>query len=390
MSRIEQNYFLFSLVLSGISFRFLGNVYLTEIFLTLFALRSILIGRKAFLQGQFRFLPLIFSLWFTGNLISSVLNGKSFSLTLISIATVAITGFTFRAIYEFFNLYPAKILQSVIIFSSGRLIGVFLDPLPYTSQLPWKFGYGEYTIILALAIATIYRSTKMHLVFIPVLTVISITNQARTLALLTAGAGLVSLLASTKRVSINFLIAFTFLPIAIYFGYLQIALNGQLGANEVTRAKLLVESDLGPLAARSEFIFSARAFAASPIIGYGFEPEVKKKIIADGYQVLISNGIKVDYAYLTELPMHSFIMSALVQGGIFAGIFWLFALFNSLKAFIYTRELPRDQRPIVAYLSLALIDRILFSPFGAYERLNAAIFLSYLLTLGTKKLKHDN
>ena len=39
---------------------------------------------------------------------------------------------------------------------------------------------------------------------------------------------------------------------------------------------------------------------------------------------------------------------------------------------------------------IALIDRILFSPFGAYERLNAALFLGCLLTLQTKKLKNDN
>jgi hypothetical protein len=390
LSKREQNYFLFSLLLSGLSFRFLGNVYLTEVFLTFFALRSILIGRKAFFQGHFRFLPLIFLLWFIANLFSSVINGKAFSLTLISIATVAITGFTFRAIHEFFTLHPEKILQSVIIFALGRLIGIFLNPLPYTSQLPWKFGYGEWAILLALATATINRSMKMYAVFIPGLIMISITNQARTLALLTAGSAVASFFTSNKRTSVFSLIAIIFLPIFIYYGYLHIALAGQLGTKEINRAKLLVESDLGPLAARIEFIFSTRAFAASPIVGYGFEPEVKREIIADGYQVLVSNGVKVDYSYLEKLPMHSFIMSALVQGGVFAGIFWIFALFNSFKVFIYMRDIPIHEKPLVAYLSLALIDRILFSPFGAYERLNAALFLGYLLTLQPKKLKNDN
>lgn len=390
LGKREQNYFLFSLLLSGLSFRFLGNVYLTEIFLTFFALRSILIGRKAFFQGHFRFLPLIFLLWFTANLFSSVINGKSFSLTLISIGTVAITGFIFRAIYEFFTLHPEKILRSVIIFALGRLIGIFLNPLPYTSQLPWKFGYGEWAIILALATATVNRSRKMYAVFIPVLFMVSITNEARTLALLIAGSAAASFFASKKRNSVFSLIAIIFFPIIIYYGYLQIALDGQLGTKELNRAKFLVESDLGPLAARIEFIFSTRAFAASPIVGYGFEPEVKREIIADGYKVLISNGVKVNYGYLEELPMHSFIMSALIQGGVFAGIFWLFALFNSIKVLIYIRDIPIHQKPLVAYLSLALIDRILFSPFGAYERLNAALFLGCLLTLQTKKLKNDN
>lgn len=375
-------------MLSGYSIRILGEVYLAEFFLALFSLRSILIGRKVFLRGQFQLVPLIFLLWFLANLLSSLLNGKSISLTLIAVTTVVITGLCFRAFYEFFTQYPDKILQSLLMFAVGRLIGVVLDPLPYTALLPWKFGYGEWVILLALTSVAINRSIRMLWIFTPILIIISITNEARTLALLTAGAAFVSFFGPKKRVSVSLLMAVTVLPIFMYYGYLEVALGGYLGNTEINRARLLVENDLGPLAARKEFIFSTRAFFDSPILGYGFEPEVKREIIADGYQELISKGIKVDYAYLNELPMHSFIMSAFVQGGIFAGIFWLFAIFNSLKAFIFTIEMQRYQRSLAAYLSLALIDRILFSPFGAYERLTAAIFLSYLLTF--RKIEESN
>lgn len=375
-------------MLSGYSIRILGEVYLAEFFLALFSLRSILIGRKVFLRGQFQLVPLIFLLWFLANLLSSLLNGKSISLTLIAVTTVVITGLCFRAFYEFFTQYPDKILQSLLMFAVGRLIGVVLDPLPYTALLPWKFGYGEWVILLALTSVAINRSIRMLWIFTPILIIISITNEARTLALLTAGAAFVSFFGPKKRVSVSLLMAVTALPIFMYYGYLEVALGGHLGNTEINRARLLVENDLGPLAARKEFIFSTRAFFDSPILGYGFEPEVKREIIADGYQELISKGIKVDYAYLNELPMHSFIMSAFVQGGIFAGIFWLFAIFNSLKAFIFTIEMQRYQRSLAAYLSLALIDRILFSPFGAYERLTAAIFLSYLLTF--RKIEESN
>ena len=388
MSRRERRFFLFSLLLSGYSIRILGEVYLTEFFLALFSLKSIFTGRKVFFRGQFQLVPLIFLLWFLANLFSSLLNGKSLSLTLISVTTVVLTGLSFRAFYEFFTQYPDKILMSLVLFSFGRLIGIVLDPLPYTAQLPWKFGYGEWVILLALTTVAINRSIRMLWIFTPILIIISITNEARTLALLTAGAAFVSFFGPKKRLTIAFLFAVTALPITMYYGYLEIALGGQLGNTEVNRARLLAESDLGPLAARKEFIFSTRAFFDSPILGYGFEPEVKREIIADGYQELISNGIKVDYAYLNELPMHSFIMSALVQGGIFAGIFWLFAIFNSFKAFIYTIEMKRFERPLAAFLSLALINRILFSPFGAYERLTAAILLSYLLTV--RRIKESN
>lgn len=388
LSRREEKFFLFSLLLSGYSFRLLGDVYLAEFFLALFSLKSIVTGRKVFFRGQFQYVPLIFLLWFLANLFSSLLNGKSLSLTLISVATVVITGLSFRAFFEFFTQYPDKILKSLFLFAVGRLIGVVLDPLPYTALLPWKFGYGEWVILLVLSSVAINQSIRMLWFFIPILIIISITNEARTLALLTVGAAFISFFGPKRRLKVASLIAVTTLPIIMYYGYLEVALGGHLSNAEINRARLLAESDLGPLAARKEFIFSTRAFFDSPVLGYGFEPEVKREIIEDGYQELISNGIKVDYAYLNELPMHSFIMSAFVQGGIFAGIFWIFAIFNSLKAFFYTIEMQRFERPLAAYLSLALIERILFSPFGAYERLTAAIFISYILTV--RKIKESN
>lgn len=377
----RESFFFFTLLLSGYSIRILGDVYLAEILLSLMSLSSIIRGDKVFKAGRFHYLPVLFILWFFANLVSSLVNGKSYSLTLISIATVVITGLTFRAVFDFFTRYPERILECLLYFGLGRLVGIFLDPMPYTAQLPWKFGYGEWIIFLGLVFVCKTKAPKILWALAPTLIFISLVNEARTLAFLTIGSAFMALFGTNKRVTLSVIIGASFLPIVLYFGYLDLALGGHLGGKEMSRARLLAESDLGPLAARKEFVFSTRAFAASPILGYGFDPQVNREIIASGYQELLGNGIKVDYAYLQELPIHSFIMSALVQGGVFAGLFWIFSFFNSIKALVLSLEKARYVRPLIAYLSLSLVDRILFSPFGAYERLNAALFLCYLLTL---------
>ena len=114
-------------------------------------------------------------------------------------------------------------------------------------------------------------------------------------------------------------------------------------------------------------------------MGKGFDPQVSDKIILAGYKQLAASNVQLDYRYLSTVPLHSFLMSALVQGGIFAGLFWLLMLFRSIKLTAYAINLASYERPLLVYVLITLINRILFSPYGAYERLNVAFFVSYIL-----------
>jgi hypothetical protein len=381
----RQRYFLFSLLFSGISFRIVGDIYVSEILLSGFALRSILLGRKVFHIDGLRSVPFLISLWFLANLVSSLFSDKSFSLTLTAIATPIVTGLVLRSILEYFENNPSHVLKGLTFFAIGRLIGILVNPLPYTREFPWKFGYGDWLIILSFVLVAKFKSNRLLWFLLPILSVVSLLNEARTMTLLVVGALVVTIFNPRKRVSLAFLIILSIFPIVSYFGYLDLALSGSLGAKEIGRARLLAESDLGPLAARKEFVFSLRAFAGSPMIGYGFDPQVSREILEAGNQQLLANGVKVDYEYLYKLPMHSFLMSALVQGGILAGFFWIFALFKSLRAFSHSILLAKHERALSAYLSFSLISKILFSPFGAIERLNFAFFFSYLLLINLRQ-----
>jgi hypothetical protein len=379
LGKSEQQIFLLCQLFSGFSIYFIGNLYLTEIILSLMSCYSIAAGRKVFNQKQNQFIPLLFGLWLLANLISSLLSEKSVSLTLTAIFTVLITWLTTRAVFEFYLGYPEKILSALMLFAIGRLIGVYLNPQPLTSELPWKFGYGEWILFLLLIFAAKIKSYWLLWVFTPIFIVISITNEARTLTFIAFSVLIISLFRFQNRLRVILIVISLALPIVSYYTYLEVALSGSLGAKEISRALILSESGIGPFAARKEFVFSTRAFVNSPIVGKGFDPQVSDKIILAGYKQLAASNVQLDYRYLSTVPLHSFLMSALVQGGIFAGLFWLLMLFRSIKLTAYAINLASYQRPLLVYVLITLINRILFSPYGAYERLNVAFFVSYIL-----------
>ena len=349
------------------------------------AVLSISRGAKVFVFYGSKKLPFLFYSWFFANLISSVLAGKSVALILISIFTVILTALTLRSVIDFFITYPQKALDALVFFSLGRIIGILIQPRPYTEALPWKFGYGEWVILLSLLFVARTKNIKLLWISCPILIFVSLANEARTLSLLVIGALFISLFGSGKRMGAGFLLSIVAVTFFMYYAYLDVALGGHLGPSEITRARVLAESDLGPLAARKEFIFSTRAFADSPILGYGFDPIVKSEIIQAGADDLSRKGIKVEYSYLSELPVHSFLMSSLVVGGIFGGLYWVFVILLSVQALLLTAEMSRYQKPLVAYLSFTLLDRVLFSPYGAVERLNAAFFVGYILLVNRSR-----
>lgn len=366
---------------SGISIRVYGDVYLAEIALSIMAIFSIIRGNRVFNRTGTTLVPFIFMSWFLANLCSSVINSKPLNLILISIFTVIISGLCLRSILEFFQKYPTQIVNALIVFSLGRVIGLYFQPLPYTPYLPWKFGYGEWVIIITLLIGAKFRNLKIIWVLVPILAIFSLNNEARTLTLLLVIALLASQIKKPKKFSFAFLIAVIFIPILSYNLYLDIALSGKLGEREILRAQNLASTDLGPLAARKEFIFSVDAFLQAPFIGYGFDPEVEREILEKGAEELLEQGIKVDYSYLRELPMHSFLMSSIVQGGIFAGMYWFFLIIIVTRDILFAKNPDKFIEPLRLYISLSLLDRIFFSPYGAYERLTVAFFASFILII---------
>lgn len=375
--------FQLALLTSGLSIRVLGDVYIGEIILSILVLSNLVLGKRIQVPSQTRTLVVLIAIWFLANLVSSFVRQKSISLTLIAIFTVIITGICLVGALHFFQNYPQNRAKFILMFGIGKILGVIVDPSPYAAQLPWKFGYGEPMIITVLALIIFIKKKYFVYIFLPILVLISITNEARTLSFLIVFAiscFAVSNINLFKR-HLNITIFVALIAPILYMGYLQLALSGQLGEVENERAQVLTNTELGPLVARKEFLFSIKAFVKSPVVGYGFDPVVSKDIILSGYQSLANLGLRVQILNDQDLPIHSFIMGALIQGGIFAGFFWMYVFILGIRALKNVLISETFHIPLIAYVSTSLINRVFFSPFGASERLIAVVFIAILVSI---------
>ena len=382
--RFENFYFL-GLLLSGISFRLIGDIYLGELILAFLAIDRIFTIKKSNAPKIWRYLIFAVVIWTCASLIGSVYSAKNLNVILIAGFTPILTISCLSTCVYFMSQSDDLVFRSVLLFSIGRLIGIILNPLPYTATYPWKFGYGESCILLFIVISYYLKFVKIQLAGEIALSAISFVYQARTLAFMVfvSALALIPLQKRNRNRSI-FLILGICLPV-VYWIYLNLGINGSLGSKEIARASLLTATDLGPIAARKEIVFEAKAFLQSPLFGYGFNPVVNPRIILSGYQFWADHGYPIYNYDPTVLPLHSFFWAALIQGGIFAGIFWVLSLVFALGKILRIMDFPRRNRVLVLYCAVAMVDRILFSPFGAYERLYVAIFIGTLISV-----KHEN
>ena len=371
-----------AMLTSGVPIRIIGDVYVGEIILALYGFDLLVSKQRVFVNKYFSKIPILMILWLIANFFSSIANYKDFRLSLVSIFTVLISFCAIFSMLGFVKRNPSKFIYLALTFVAGRIFGVFLFPNNNSTKLFWKFGVGEWVILLVIVLMFSTRKTFPFSILLLGFGMFSFLNEARTLGFLTVLTIFVLLpkFRESRKVGLVSLLLFFLLPI-VYFGYILLASHNILGYKEYERSQVLATSDIGPLAARTEFVFSSKAFLTSPLYGYGFEPQVNRRIIIDGYQWLSDRNVIVSSQIPGNLPMHSFLMSALVQGGIFAGFFWFATLVYVVQCLVSITRHPNYSRALVFYSCSSLIDRILFSPYGAYERLNFAFYITTLFTL---------
>ena len=390
---IQRYLYFLGLLLSGISFRVIGDVYVGEIILTLLSIDRLMFRKKNTFIKVWHNLKIAGIIWTLANLVGSIHSSKSFTVLLISVFTPILTISCLSTCLHYMNQSESVLVQSLMIFALGRFLGIMVDPLPYTDTYPWKFGYGENLILLFIVLSYYLGFMKRQFFGGMVLSAISIINQSRTLAFLIFVSVLALLTGPKRKKNLSILFIFgTFLPI-VYWIYLNLGISGNLGVEEISRTKLLTSTNLGPLAARKEVIFSFRAFLESPIFGYGFNPNVKPDVIASGYQFWADHGYTINNYDSSTLPLHSFFWAAVIQGGILASSFWVLSFFFAVGKVFKITEYRLAIRVLVLYSAVAMVDRILFSPFGAYERLYVAIFMGILISTSvrnrTKEICND-
>lgn len=293
-----------------------------------------------------------------------------------------------------FYLSFAK-FSRIVLYAAGLAIGsiitAIVSPSDFSKAEPWKFGYGTGITILCVILiespyvkSTIYRSILGKWTFVPLMVTLAVANLILNfrsmfgiLLAATAFCGVILLLRSgTKNISVSrtsfvalcLMAVFTFQGISGVYSWA--AESGFLGLDAKDKYQAQHSNDLGLLlGGRVEALVSTRAIADSPVIGHGsWARDVS--YVAQLVDILEASGVRVEgNPFESDLiPSHSHLFGAWVEAGCLGGLFWIWALWLSVRG-LYSALNVRLERPIfVAFQILIFFWDILFSPFGANQR----------------------
>ena len=165
--------------------------------------------------------------------------------------------------------------------------------------------------------------------------------------------------------------------------YSAAAGNGWLGLDAQDKYISQSSGDLSLIqAGRVESLVSLRAISDAPIVGHGsWAKDVT--YVAMLVDLLEANGVPMsgDPFESPLIPSHSFLFGAWVEAGLFGGLFWLVLLVLVVKAAYILLKRPEFPGTFVAFVLFALVWDILFSPFGAAQRFQAASKICVVLAV---------
>ena len=173
-----------------------------------------------------------------------------------------------------------------------------------------------------------------------------------------------------------------------YYVYNVVSAEGMLG--ESNKYRTLSQGnyeDISPLrvliGARPESLVAVQAIWDRPFIGHGSwakDPHYVELIRRYSQFFTYGQDVQSLQAGGYLIPSHSYITGAMVDGGIFAGLFWIFTIIVIVKR-MFLRTWPISCYPAIIYCGVELLYCIFFSPYGQGTRITAAIYFGILVTL---------
>jgi len=275
------------------------------------------------------------------------------------------------------------------IYLLGLALGGLVKPsfFPETYFLKgdiWKFGYGFPVTSLAI-LAAYFFGLNLGMVLFG-LALLNLGLGYRSMALFCLMGTLLSILSEAvyyKRLKNAVLLLrnvflITVAISAFFYFYYEIGIF-ESSTIDVGQYKL-ERAEKNPLYGRLEFLGGLKAVWDSPLIGRGsWAKDPKYLTFLEELAEAVGRGF---YQEDSTIPSHSYVLGAWVEAGILGGLFWLFVLFQSLKAMKTLVNLNVQPPGLYGFLLSFLIWAILFSPFAASERLTAAFFtvlVNYIL-----------
>ncbi len=373
-----------------LKFQIGGDIFASEVLL-LFMLPALLImgGGRLFKPLPLKFLVLGL-LWLASQIVTDLVRDSSFHDASRGWAKIAFTLLNFCSLYLLIDGRARRIVLFAAGLSAGQILGFYFAPNIYSESDPWKFGLGSPVTLAIILLGIALNRGRSGI--IPVWTaafpaaaaLLNLYLGYRSLAafcFIAAGYTVIaSLLAAamgrdSKKARLR-LFALMLGLVASAWGFSEVysrsAQSGLLGADE--RAKFETQrGDLGILlGGRSEIFSSGAAIQDSLLLGHGsWARDSRYEFIrrARGAEY----GYKIGASADDLIATHSFIFGAWVEAGVMGALFWLWVFILPLRVLSGMARQVVQIAPLIAFLSVGLIWAILFSPFGADER----VFIPY-------------
>jgi hypothetical protein len=391
----------FAFLVSFLSFfhiNLVGDFYIAELLLIGYLLLSI--RKLRLLAEPFpRKVLILGGLWLLSQVLTDFIRNTPSQNYLRGWAAIVFFLVDFCAMYIMARLKPDVVRILILGSALGTIFSVIALPTEYSEMEPWKFGYGQPTVMLLLLYLSIgnKHAGKLAPVLLIALGVLSVFLNARSLGgmlMLTAAIILLGQLFgfgkyNAMKISftqwISMIAGVSIAVFGIAMGYQWAAESDYLPENVIAKYKLGQANDLGILGmlvgGRSEILISSQAVFDSPIIGHGSWAEDAKYAYMQ-YEIAAILGqddneaqVKQSIEMSNLIPTHSVLMQAWVWAGLLGAIFWFFVIKLLLKNTFAIFFIPNKLQPLLIFLGISSVWNVLFSPFGGGERFDWALVL---------------
>lgn len=380
-----------------------GKLFASEI-ITLFLLPFLIVVRgNKLTEMNVSILIVLAILWLLGLVITDIIKETAFEEYSKGWAKIIFFIINFIVI----NLLLGKSEKKYFIFGLGLSIGLiinyFYSPSKYAQDYPWKFGIGTGATFLIILISRKKNHITKLFPELPmiIVTIINFYKGFRSFGIISAITAFYLFMKRKQKLHYYVttqkqiyrkckLIFIIFIAICAFNSlYEHIALSGLLGDEQYYKHFAQSRGKWGILlGARSELLASGQAILDSPLIGHGswaknpyYADMVNVRMTELGYEVL---GTRDD----DLIPAHSYLFGSWVEGGILGGIFWCYIIYLIYKMLTihYIFNIEPDQWLI--FCTILLLWDILFSPFGAEQRIIAAYQISFMIQSYVYNLKN--
>jgi hypothetical protein len=380
-----------------------GDIQIAELVFPLILSFLLVVRRRELLKPTITPILLLLGLWLAGQVLTDLYRQTGLLNWLRGDANIVVLGLDILVLLGLLGKSESRKALFIVGFALGTILAVKIEPTRMQNTDPWKFGYAPGLALLLLVICGHFFRRRNYFAIVVVVLCISAVNLvenfrsmvffllitvALTVPLIPERVGRLRLLPAPGTSARILVMAGLALGTGgLAFGIIELAtISGIMGQEQQAKNQEQSQAVGGMLiGGRPEILVSSQAILDSPILGHGSwarEPAYIEML----WDIKAKYGIGYDPAAFVDessgmIPTHSFLFGAWVSAGIAGAVFWFYLLSIVMKSIVKLSMLRPTFMPLYAYLLVLEFWNILFSPFGATERIVTALLVVIMVDL---------